>query len=290
MKDVKDFDKSKCGLFPVRLDTVADLVFVNVDWTAPSLREYLGDLPEQFKEYGVLDQSGSGDWVSVSNERYSVAGNWKLCIENFLEYYHLPSVHPELCKVSVVDNHIRTQGDGSYVGFVTHPLGNGGTPIDANVLPAMPGLSNPNLQTAHYQVVFPNVFWFLYPHSMFTVTVLPDENDPMKAIEYANLSVHKSALEAPDAERKLKEMLEFYKMVNDEDIGIIERVQKGMKVHEYAGGRFSFRFEETIHRFQNMLADYMIGARRVPLGDKKLTPGASRKLGPQMRFSREPTF
>ena len=30
----------------------------------------------------------------------------------------------------------------------------------------------------------------------------------------------------------------------------------------------SFRFEETIHRFQNMVADHMIGLPRIPAGDE----------------------
>jgi hypothetical protein len=35
-----------------------------------------------------------------------------------------------------------------------------------------------------------------------------------------------------------------------------------------SGGRMSFRFEETIHRFQNMVADHMIGLPRIPAGDE----------------------
>ena len=38
-----------------------------------------------------------------------VAANWKILVENYLEYYHLPAVHPELCDVSGVDEHRRSQ-------------------------------------------------------------------------------------------------------------------------------------------------------------------------------------
>jgi len=41
--------------------------------------------------------------------------------------------------------------------------------------------------------------------------------------------------------------------------------------HRYQGGRFSFRFEEPIHRFQNMLIDKMTAQEdtryRIPAGD-----------------------
>ena len=39
---------------------------------------------------------------------------------------------------------------------------------------------------------------------------------------------------------------------------------------EYKGGRFSFRFEETLHRFQNMVIDKQLGGEhkyRIPEGD-----------------------
>ena len=37
----------------------------------------------------------------------------------------------------------------------------------------------------------------------------------------------------------------------------------------YDGGRFSFRFEEPLHRFQNMVVDKMVGepSDRIPKGD-----------------------
>jgi hypothetical protein len=42
----------------------------------------------------------------------------------------------------------------------------------------------------------------------------------------------------------------FHTNVNNEDMGICEAVQSGMLSAPTNGGRFSFRFEETIHRFQ----------------------------------------
>ena len=48
--------------------------------------------------------------------------NWKLIAENFMEYYHLPWVHPGLVKVSPMEAHHRWQGPGMYVGFCTSPI------------------------------------------------------------------------------------------------------------------------------------------------------------------------
>ena len=35
----------------------------------------------------------------------------------------------------------------------------------------------------------------------------------------------------------------------------------------YAGGRMCYRFEEPLHRFQNMVVDRMVGIDRIPAGD-----------------------
>ena len=53
----------------------------------------------------------------------------------------------------------------------------------------------------------------------------------------------------------LEGMFHFWDTVNLEDIQICENVQVGTSSTPYTGGRFSFRFEETIHRFQNMVVD-----------------------------------
>ena len=62
----------------------------------------------------------------------------QVLIENYLEYYHLPAVHPDLCNVSGVDEHRRNQGRGMYMGFATDPLTKGGTPLDPGRLPPFP--------------------------------------------------------------------------------------------------------------------------------------------------------
>jgi choline monooxygenase len=95
---VKNFDKSTMGLFPVRVETLGNMIFVNVSGDAPPLKEYLGDIPDQISEHlPVISDLNEG--VSVRTKTYECKCNWKLLQENFVEYYHLPSVHPSLTQV-----------------------------------------------------------------------------------------------------------------------------------------------------------------------------------------------
>jgi choline monooxygenase len=52
-----------------------------------------------------------------------------------------------------------------------------------------------------------------------------------------------------------------------EDIGIVESVQRGLQNHAYRGGRMCFRFEDTIHRFQNHVIDKIISGEGVQKRD-----------------------
>jgi hypothetical protein len=47
--------------------------------------------------------------------------------------------------------------------------------------------------------------------------------------------------------------------VNQQDIDACELVQAGVQSNPYRGGRMVFRFEETIHRYANILIDHMVG-------------------------------
>jgi len=79
--------------------------------------------------------------------------------------------------------------------------------------------------------------------------------------------VHPDALRAERAGEKLNAIFEYWDMVNHQDIAAVERVQSGIQARSYPGGRMCFRFEEPIHRFQNMVIDRMVGHHRIPAGD-----------------------
>ena len=92
-----DFDKKDYPLFKVRVETWGPYVFATKDENAPRIDEYLGDMVEHLGDH-PLDEL-----VVVREKTFKPEANWKLLMENFMEYYHLPAVHPELCLVSGVE-------------------------------------------------------------------------------------------------------------------------------------------------------------------------------------------
>ena len=264
MSDVRSFDKADHGLYPARVDSWASIVFVCLDPDAPSLVDELGDLPERLSGYRLDEHR------LVRRVEYEIAANWKLVAENFMEYYHLPWVHPGLVKVSPLKAHFRWQGTGMYIGFCT-------SPIEANTedggwlgIPPLSTLDHEDGTSARFVWLFPSVAVNVLPNHTFLLLARPTSAGSTQ--ETAYLLAHPECSErAGDVlEREVEGLLAFWDEVNREDIAIVERVQAGLADPAYTGGRMCYRFEEPVHRFQNMVVDRVLGIRRVPPGDAEM--------------------
>jgi choline monooxygenase len=261
MSDVKAFDKSDYGLYPVRVDAWGCLVFVCLDSEAPALADELGDLPARLAGYRL------GEQRLLRRVEYEIAANWKLVGENFMEYYHLPWVHPGLVKVSPLKAHFRWQGTGMYVGFCTSPIASNSDDGGWQGLPALSTLDEDDGISARFVWLFPTVAVNALPNHTFVFLARPSSAGTTREVAY--LLAHPESLDraGDSAEGDVDSLLAFWDEVNREDIAIVERVQAGLADLAYTGGRMCYRFEEPVHRFQNMVVDRVLGIRRVPPGD-----------------------
>ncbi|MGQ0635096.1 MAG: aromatic ring-hydroxylating oxygenase subunit alpha, partial [Planctomycetaceae bacterium] len=255
----RSFCKEDYPLLPVHTETWAGIIFVNLSERPLPFREWLGDLPGRYARH-PLDQL-----QLVRRQAYEIHANWKLIAENFMEYYHLPFGHPELCNVSGFDNHWRYQGPGMYTGMCTSPLTSDAGTVSFEGLPVWGGLTFTESQSAYFVLLFPNIALWIFPHHLVTLLFRPQ--DAGVSLEYLDMLVHPRALEAPDIDATLDRVMSFWRFVNDQDVRLVERVQAGVISRSYHGGRMCFKFEEPVHRFQNMVADLMTGQWRVPPGD-----------------------
>jgi choline monooxygenase len=259
----RGFDRADHGLLPVAVDSWGFLVFVSLEPEPAPLTEQLGDLPQRFAAY-ELER-----WLPQRRRTYEVAANYKLVGENFMEYYHLPWVHPELSKVSKFSDHYRWQGPGMYTGMCT-------TPVSRNVdaggwdgLNPVRSLSGQDADSGRFVWLFPNLALSVLPNHAFVLFNRPAAPD--RTIETAVILGHPDSLDHPDRESGLDQLEKFWDLVNRQDLEIVERVQEGIRNPAYRGGRMCFRFEEPLHRFQNMVIDRMVGLRRIPDGDGRTT-------------------
>jgi choline monooxygenase len=216
------FDKKDYGLIPVRLAVWDGLVFVNL---APRPR-HLGDYVAGIRER--IGGAGLGGLHPAERVDYEVRCNWKVYVDNFLEGYHVPYVHPELFKLYDFQNY-RTEVFEWYSLQVGPLAGTGG-------------------EALYYQI-FPNFMLNILLGRLQTNLVVPLAPDRCRVVfRYYYADVTSAA-----AKQQIAADLAYSDSVQAEDIEICERVQEGLASRAYDKGRFSVPFEGGVHHFQNLL-------------------------------------
>ena len=253
------FDRRDYGLLPVAVATFGPVVLVNLESEPESLDHHFGDLGERLAGYRL------GEWRLARTADYRVAANYKLVAENFMEYYHLPWVHPGLVKVSPLEAHHRWQGTGMYSGMCTRPIAPNTEAGGWQGLEPLAGLSDDDACSARFIWLFPNVALNVMPNHLFVILAIPLAAGVTAETTY--LLTQPGTRDDPAAQDAIDRLAMFWDTVNREDVAIVERVQAGLATTPFPGGPMCYRFEEPVHRFQNMVADRMVGLRRVPSGD-----------------------
>jgi hypothetical protein len=88
---VEEFDRATCALPQFQVDVWNELVFVNLDPAAESLADFLGELDRRHAA-ARLQRLPS----RAADKVWELDCNWKVYVDNYLEGYHIPIVHPGL--------------------------------------------------------------------------------------------------------------------------------------------------------------------------------------------------
>jgi phenylpropionate dioxygenase-like ring-hydroxylating dioxygenase large terminal subunit len=176
-----------------------------------------------------------------------VNGNWKLAIENYCESYHLPWVHPGLNSYSRLEDHYNIEMDGLTSGQGTlvyrQLAGENGA-----VFPDFTDLTPKWDAGAEYLSVYPNVLLGVHRDHAFVIILRP--NGPGQTEEYVHLYYA-----TPDTDTALRERnAEQWKLVFEEDIFVVEGMQRGRRAPGFDGGRFSPAMDGPTHCFHKWAA------------------------------------
>jgi len=251
IEGVEGFRPEDFALVPVRVEEWFNLVFVNLDPDARPLVESLGELPKQVEKYPFAAMT------LFERRTYDMKCNWKTYVDNYLEGYHLPSVHPGLNReldynAYVVEPHVAGDGGSSERGHGEYvrqfsPI-RGAQPGDA--MPRRYQEAREDLTTDYFWI-FPNWMLNCYPDNVSLNIVLPIEPERSLAIFEWYLPEKDHA--APAA----KASVEFSEQIQIEDVAICEAVQKNLRSRSYLRGRFSVKQEKGVHAFHRMYSHSM---------------------------------
>ena len=239
IEGVEGFKAEDFALAPVRCEEWFNLIFVNLDLDARPLLATLGDLPKQAERFPF-------ETMKLFERRtYDMKCNWKTYVDNYLEGYHLPTIHPGLNR-ELDFNAYTVEPYGSHVRQWS-PI-RGAQPGDATPRRYQEGRED---LTTDYFWAFPNWMLNCYPDNVSLNIVLPVEPDRSLAIFEWYLPEKDLGSEAA------KKSVEFSDEIQREDMGICEAVQKNLHSRSYQRGRFSAKQEKGVHAFHRMYAEMM---------------------------------
>ena len=233
------FDPKQFTLTPVRAEEWSNLIFVNLDPGAEPLVKTLRRLPQQVERFGF-------DGMKLFERRsYDMNCNWKTYVDNYLEGYHLPSVHPGLNR------------ELDYNAYTVEPYARHVRQFSP-IRGAQPGDAMPRRYqeaagdlTTDYFWIFPNWMLNCYPDNVSLNIVLPVSAD-------RSLAIFEWYLPEKDlGSAAAKASVEFSDQIQIEDVGICETVQKNLHSRSYRRGRYSIKQETGVHAFHRMYADVM---------------------------------
>ncbi len=235
------FDRSKMGMVPLRCETWEHFIFVNFDAQAPPLAEFLGNIPQQASDFRF---AGLG---LTERRDYIVNCNWKVYVDNYLDAYHIPVVHPGLME-EIDYPRYRTQ-TFRYYSQQLGPLKDL-KPNDTGARVYPPGIG---LKEALYFWVFPNLMLNFYPDNIQLNLIVPLSHE--KTLTIFEWYFHDVA------SQKTKECaakaIGLSDLVQREDLQICEAVQRGLQSATYERGRYSVKRENGVHHFHMLLGEFL---------------------------------
>jgi choline monooxygenase len=231
---VKNFEREKNGLVPIKVAAWEKFIFVNLDSQTQPLREFLGGVVKRIAPLGI------NKLHYFDSRAYEIACNWKVFVDNYLDGgYHVPHLHKGLSSVLDYKQYTIENEDRYCLQS---------SPMVASNEDAATGATRKG-DRAWYFWQYPNLMINCYEGYMDTNLVLPVDVDHCRVIfDFCFADVSESARAYNE------ESVAVGARVQEEDLGICEAVQRGLKSRVYGAGRLSARREAGEHLFHRLLA------------------------------------
>ena len=234
MEGVQGFCMDDFRLVPVRAEEWGAWIFVNLDDNADPLLLSLLELPEQTARFHL-------DKLKFYERReYVMDCNWKVYIDNYLEGYHLPIVHPGLNRELDYSNY-------EIELFTRHSRQSSPIRGPENEKTSERRYSKAGGdEVAEYYWIYPNWMLNCYPDNLSLNIVLPLSVERCMAIFEWYFAEEMLKTDAPAAAVRFSDEIQL------EDGHICEVVHKNLKSRSYDRGRFSVKQEKGVHHFHRL--------------------------------------
>ena len=254
-KAFRPWDRDHSCLRRFQVHTCGELVFVNLSDNPVSLRECIGPLWEPWQDFG-------GAYRHAATWEKEFPCNWKVVLENSLESYHIPQVHPKTFKVLPQEEVAWHELNEQFTTFRTTPPRELGTRIQ-------------DWYTRRLGETVSNEYWHrvLHPHATgsaldsFRMMQCVFPTGPQTCLYRSILFTLRGHRRNPLAwmcYRSLRLVARLVaKKVFAEDASIYEGVQRGLASSPHRG--VIGTREERLYYFQKYVLDRTAGPVELPL-------------------------
>jgi len=240
---LEGFNQKEICLSQVQVEIFCHLVFVNLDPDAEALANQSGALASEIMQYAP----DLAKLTFATRLTYRIKANWKAVVDNFLECYHCPVAH---------------KGFSSMIDMDTYKVKTHGIYSSHMAKARMGENSAYNIADA---TVTDHAVWFLWPN--MTLMRYPGRGNfmvwrfyPISAEEtWEEFDFFFATAKADETE---KEALRFIdEVLQPEDIGLVESVQRGMNTPAFNSGRYmvdvagSGASEHAVHHFHGLILE-----------------------------------
>ena len=213
------FDPRELGLFGTKLTVWRGLVFVSMADTPQAFDTFIAPLAR------LIDERGLRIPGPALRRSHQIACDWKVYVENYLESYHIASVHPALTQELGADYRVTVEGDL----VIQESLAQGDGP-----------------QAGLWGWLWPNLAVNIYRDGAMIERMVP-EGPGRTRLDYLFLR--------DDGPEALKDALEASDRITAEDADICTAVQANLSAGAYDTGILSPTHEAGVAWFQSRIAE-----------------------------------
>jgi choline monooxygenase len=211
------------------------LLFAALDPSTPAFDEFFPGVAARCAPLGLERMR------YVTTREYPVRANWKVYVDNFLEGYHIPLVHPALNREIDYRRYIVELGERYTLQYA--PVREGSEHYHGEVGDGQ----------AYYYWLFPNIMLNIYEGQLQTNVVTP--------IDATHTSVRFDwyafePLPDPGKDERWVELARFSEEVQAEDAQICEAVQFNLGSRAYRPGLYSPKREKGVQLFHSLMGHF----------------------------------
>ena len=240
---IEEFNQGEICLNQVQVEEFCGFIYVNLDPYANPLADQSGDLSKEISEFAP----DVNNLTFARRLTFDIKSNWKNIVDNFLECYHCPIAHKDFCSLLQFETYKVTTH-----GIYSSHMAKGG-----------------NADNTAYNVegatVDDHAVWWLWPNTclmrypgrgnFLVLNIIPvGPNHTIETYDFFFETAEPSPQE-----------IEAINYINDvlqqEDIDLVESVQRGMETPAFEFGRVVYDpsesglSEHAVHHFHGLMLD-----------------------------------